>query len=45
MEAATLLSEKIKKVQNSNSVVLAVPRGVLGYEIARNLQLLRCCSF
>jgi predicted phosphoribosyltransferase len=40
MEAANLLSEKLK-VQNSNSVVIAVPRGgvPLGYEIARNLQL------
>lgn len=41
MEAAILLSEKLKKYKNSNSVVLAVPRGgvPLGYEIAKNLQL------
>jgi predicted phosphoribosyltransferase len=40
MEAANLLSEKLK-VQKSNSVVIAIPRGgvPLGYEIARNLQL------
>jgi putative phosphoribosyl transferase len=41
MEAANLLSEKLKKYKNSNSVVIAIPRGgvPLGYEIARNLQL------
>jgi predicted phosphoribosyltransferase len=40
MEAANLLSEKLKKYKNSNSVVIAIPRGKpLGYEIARNLQL------
>lgn len=41
LEAAILLSEKLKKYKNSNSVVLAVPRGgvPLGYEIAKNLQL------
>jgi putative phosphoribosyl transferase len=41
IEAATLLSEKLKKYKNSNSIVLAVPRGgvPLGYEIARNLHL------
>jgi predicted phosphoribosyltransferase len=37
---ANLLSEKLKKYKNSNSVVIAIPRGgTLGYEIARNLQL------
>lgn len=41
LEAAILLSEKLKKYKNSNSVFLAVPRGgvPLGYEIAKNLQL------
>ncbi|MEZ7503676.1 phosphoribosyltransferase [Flavobacterium sp. Arc2] len=40
-EAAFLLSEKLKKYKNSNSVVLAVPRGgvPLGYIIAKSLQL------
>jgi predicted phosphoribosyltransferase len=36
---ANLLSEKLKKYKNSNSVVIAIPRVYLGYEIARNLQL------
>lgn len=41
IEAAILLSEKLKKYKNSNSVVLSVPKGgvPLGYEIAKNLQL------
>jgi predicted phosphoribosyltransferase len=41
IEAAILLSEKLKKYKNSNSVVFAVPRGgvPLGYEIAKNLRL------
>lgn len=41
IEAAILLSEKLKKYKNSNSVVLSVPRGgvPLGHEIAKNLQL------
>lgn len=41
MEAAILLSEKLKKYANSDSVVLAVPRGgvPIGYEIAKKLQL------
>lgn len=40
-EAALLLSEKLKKYQNSNSVVLAVPRGgvPIGAIIAQNLNL------
>lgn len=40
-EAAILLSEKLKKYKNSNSVVLAIPRGgvPLGYIIAKSLQL------
>lgn len=40
-EAAILLVEKLKKYKNSNSVVLALPRGglPLGLEIAKTLQL------
>ena len=40
-EAGILLSEKLKKYQNSNTVVLAIPRGgvPVGYEIAKKLQL------
>jgi len=40
-EAGMLLSEKLKKYRNSDSVVLAVPRGgvPVGYEIAKNLAL------
>lgn len=41
LEAIFLLSEKLKKYQNSNSVILAVPRGGLpiGHEIAKRLHL------
>lgn len=41
MQAGLLLSEKLKKYQNSNSVVLAVPRGgvPIGHEIAKRLHL------
>jgi putative phosphoribosyl transferase len=41
IEAGIFLSEKLKKYQNSNSVVLAIPRGgvPVGYEIAKNLHL------
>lgn len=41
IEAGLLLAEKLKKYHNSNSVVLAVPRGgvPIGYEIAKKLQL------
>ena len=40
-EAGILLSDQLKKYQNSNSVVLAIPRGgvPIGYEIAKNLHL------
>ena len=40
-EAGILLAEKLKKFKNSNSVVLAIPRGgvPLGLEIAKKLQL------
>ena len=40
-EAGLLLSEKLKKYQDSNTVILAVPRGgvPVGYEIAKNLHL------
>jgi putative phosphoribosyl transferase len=40
-EAGILLSEKLKKYQNTNSIVLAVPRGgvPVAYEIALKLQL------
>jgi putative phosphoribosyl transferase len=41
MEAGLLLSEKLKKYQNSNSIVLAIPRGgvPIGYEVAKRLHL------
>lgn len=41
IEAGLLLSEKLKKYQNSNTVILAVPRGgvPVGYIIAKNLHL------
>jgi putative phosphoribosyl transferase len=41
MEAGFLLSEKLKKYKNSNSVILAIPRGgvPIGYEIAKRLNL------
>lgn len=41
IEAALLLSEKLKKYRNSNSVILAVPRGgvPIGFIIAKNLHL------
>nr|WP_315166680.1 phosphoribosyltransferase family protein [uncultured Flavobacterium sp.] len=41
IEAGLLLSEKLKKYQNSNTIVLAVPRGgvPVGYVIAKNLHL------
>lgn len=41
IEAGLLLSEKLKKYQNSNSVVLAVPRGgvPIGAVIAKSLHL------
>lgn len=41
IEAGLLLSEKLKKYQNSNSVVLAVPRGgvPVGFVIAKSLHL------
>jgi putative phosphoribosyl transferase len=40
-EAGLLLSEKLKKYQNSNTVILAVPKGgvPVGYTIAQNLHL------
>ena len=40
-EAATLLSNKLDKYQNTDAVILAVPRGgvPIGYEIAKNLHL------
>jgi putative phosphoribosyl transferase len=40
-EAGILLTEKLKKYQNSNTVILAVPRGgvPIGYEIAKRLHL------
>jgi predicted phosphoribosyltransferase len=40
-EAGILLSEKLKKYQNTNSIVLAVPRGgvPIAYEIAQKLHL------
>jgi putative phosphoribosyl transferase len=40
-EAGILLSDQLKKYQNSNTVVLAIPRGgvPIGYEIAKNLHL------
>ena len=41
IEAGLLLSEKLKKYQNSDTIVLAVPRGgvPVGYVIAKNLHL------
>jgi putative phosphoribosyl transferase len=41
MEAGKLLSKKLKKYENSNALVLAVPRGgvPIGYEIAKTLHL------
>jgi predicted phosphoribosyltransferase len=41
IEAGLLLSEKLKKYKNSNSIVLAIPRGgvPVGYEIAKKLHL------
>lgn len=40
-EAAILLSDKLEKYENSDAVILAVPRGgvPIGYEIAKNLHL------
>lgn len=40
-EAGKLLSDKLKKYQNSNTIILAIPRGgvPVGYEIAKNLHL------
>lgn len=40
-EAGFLLSEKLKKYQNTNSVILAVPRGgvPLGFVISKTLHL------
>jgi predicted phosphoribosyltransferase len=40
-EAGILLSEKLEKYQDSDSIILAVPRGgvPIGYEIAKNLHL------
>jgi predicted phosphoribosyltransferase len=40
-EAGILLSDKLNKYQNSNSVVLAIPRGgvPIGYEIAKRLHI------
>jgi putative phosphoribosyl transferase len=41
IEAGLLLAEKLKKYQNSNSIILAVPRGgvPIGHEIAKKLHL------
>ncbi len=41
IEAGILLSEKLKKYQHTDSVILAVPRGgvPIGYEIANRLHL------
>lgn len=41
IEAGLLLSDKLLKYQNSNSIILAVPRGGIpvGYVIAKKLQL------
>ncbi|MFV8336091.1 phosphoribosyltransferase [Flavobacterium sp. RSP29] len=41
IEAGLLLSKKLKKYQNSDSIVLAIPRGgvPVGYVIAKNLHL------
>lgn len=40
-EAALLLAEKLKKFENTGSIVLAIPRGgvVIGYEISKHLNL------
>jgi putative phosphoribosyl transferase len=40
-EAGILISEKLKKYQHSNTIVLAIPRGgvSVGYEIAQKLHL------
>ncbi len=40
-EAGTLLSEKLEKYQESDAIILAVPRGgvPIGYEISKNLHL------
>jgi putative phosphoribosyl transferase len=40
-EAGIILSEKLKKYQDSNTIVLAIPRGgvPIGYEIAKRLHL------
>jgi len=41
LEAGFLLSERLRKYQNSNTVILAIPRGgvPIGYEIAKRLNL------
>jgi putative phosphoribosyl transferase len=41
MEAGQLLAHKLKKYQDSNSIILAIPRGgvAIGYEIAQELHL------
>jgi putative phosphoribosyl transferase len=41
IEAGFLLFERLKKYQNSNTVILAIPRGgvPIGYEIAKRLHL------
>ncbi|TDE53700.1 phosphoribosyltransferase [Flavobacterium sp. GT3P67] len=41
IEAGLLLSEKLKKYQNSNTIIIAVPKGgvPVGYVIAKNLHL------
>lgn len=41
IEAGLLLSDKLKKYQNSNTIILAVPRGgvPIGYVIAKSLKL------
>jgi putative phosphoribosyl transferase len=41
IEAGLLLSDKLKKYQNSDTIILAVPRGgiPIGYEIAKRLHL------
>ena len=40
-EAGILLSQKLEKYQNSDAIILAVPRGgvPIGYEISKNLHL------
>jgi predicted phosphoribosyltransferase len=43
--AANLLSEKLKKYKNSNSVVIAIPRGgVPLMKLLETYNFLRCCS-